>query len=230
MLSDNHIQKLFDTQDHGRMIACLAENGTAMPLALQARLTQPVAAAGLGLRRLVELTYGPTPLSHDMADALMAAQSPDGAFQGTCDRDPLATATAAAGLAAVLRESPGNQGFAAGRGLSGGLEQGDPRISRLADALDRALASLATMQMEDGLFCHGDDRTLEDRALTSAFVLLLLARLPGFREAIRFADLMTWFDERADRLDDDTLQLYHMASLDDPSRHPASPAYEPVAA
>jgi len=221
MLSDHLIQKLFDTQDHGRMIACLAENGTAMPLALQARLAQPIAAAGLGLRRLVELTYGPTPLGHDMADALLAAQSPDGSFQGTCDRDPLATATAAAGLAAVLREAPVGRGFATNRGLAGGLEQDDPRASRLADALDRALASLAAMQMEDGLFCHGDDRTLEDRALTSAFVLFLLARLPGFREAIRFADLMTWFDERADRLGDETLQFYHMASLDDPARQPA---------
>jgi hypothetical protein len=215
MLSDNLIHRLFDTQDHGRMIGCLADNGTAMPLTLQARLAQPVAAAGLGLRRLVELTYGPTPLSHDMADALLAGQLPDGSFQGTCHRDPLATATAAAGLAAVLREYH---------------RQDARRRCRLADALDRALASLAAMQREDGLFCHGDDRTPEDRALTSAFVLLLLARLPGFREAIRFADLMTWFDERADRLNDETLQLYHMASLDDPARHPASPVLETAAA
>ncbi len=208
MLSDNLIKKLFDTQDHGRMIGCLADNGTTMPLALQARLTQPVAAAGLGLRRLVELTYGPTPLSRDMTAALLDGQGPDGSFQGTCDRDPLATATAVGGLAAVLREHHGRN------------TQSCPD---LGDALDRALASLCAMQMEDGLFCHGDDRTIEDRALTSAFVLFLLARLPGFREAIRFADLMTWFDERADRLDDVTLELYQMASLDDPARHPRCP-------
>ncbi len=213
MLSDNLIQKLFDTQDHGRMIGCLADNGTAMPLALQARLTQPTAASGLGLRRLVELTYGPTPLSRDMTAALLDGQLPDGSFQGTCDRDPLATATAVAGLTAVLRDHP----------LAG-------RDAGLIDALDRALASLEAMQMEDGLFCHGDDRTIEDRALTSAFVLFLLARLPEFREATRFADLMTWFDERADRLDNDTLELYHMASLDDPSRHPANALFEAVAA
>ena len=208
MLSVNLIQRLFDTQDHSRMIGCLADNGTTMPLALQARLTQPAAAAGLGLRRLVELTYGSTPLSREMTDALLDGQQPDGSLQSTCDRDPLATATAAAGLSAVLREHHGR----------------DPqRHPHLADALDRALASLAAMQMEDGLFCHGDDRTIEDRALTSAFVLFLLARLPGFREAVRFADLMTWFDERADRLDNDTLELYHMASLDDPARHPRCP-------
>lgn len=224
MLSVTLIQKLFDTHDHGRMIGCLADNGTTMPLALQARLTQPVAAMGLGLRRLVELTYGPTPLSREMTDSLLDGQLPDGSFQGTCERDPLATATAAAGLAAVLREI---RGFRGGQGDRG---QNAQRVSHLVDALDRALASLAAMQMQDGLFCHGDDRTEQDRALTSAFVLFLLARQPGFRETTRFADLMTWFDERANRLDNDTLQLYHMASLDDPARHPVSPELETVAA
>jgi len=204
MLSDNHIQKLFNTQDHSRMIGSLADNGTTLPLALQSRLTQPIAAAGLGLRRLVELTYGPTPLSRDMTAALLEGQLEDGSFVGNSDRDPLATAAALAGLAAVLREHHG---------------MGEDRPD-LTDALERGLASLHPMQMEDGLFCHGDDRTIEDRALTSVFVLFLLARLPRFRESVRFADLMTWFDERADRLDDVTLELYHMARLDDPARQP----------
>lgn len=204
MLSDNLIQKLFDTQDHGRMIGCLADNGTTLPLALQSRLTQPIAAAGLGLRRLVELTYGPTPLSRDMTAALLDGQLACGSFVSNSDRDPLVAAAAVAGLAAVWREHHGSA-----EGQSG-----------LTDAMDRAMAALSAMQMEDGLFCHGDDRTLEDRALTSAFVLFLLARLPRFREAVRFADLMTWFEERADRLSDETLELYHMARLDDPTRQP----------
>lgn len=204
MLSDNLIQKLFDTQDHGRMIGCLADNGTTLPLALQSRLTQPIAAAGLGLRRLVELTYGPTPLSRDMTATLLDGQLACGSFVSNSDRDPLVAAAAVAGLAAVWRE---HHGSAEGR-------------PDLTDAMDRAMAALSAMQMEDGLFCHGDDRTLEDRALTSAFVLFLLARLPRFREAVRFADLMTWFEERADRLNDETLELYHMARLDDPTRQP----------
>ncbi len=216
MLSDNLIQKLFDTQDHSRMIGCLADNGTTLPLALQSRLTLPIAAAGLGLRRLVELTYGPTPLSRDMTAALLDGQLGDGSFTGSSDRDPLATAAAVAGLAAVLREHHG-------------ISDSPPDLT---DALDRAIAALSTMQMEDGLFCHSDDRTIEDRALTSVFVLFMLARLPIFREAVRFADLMTWFDERADRLDNVTLELYHMARLDDPARQPvmSSPTLAGMAA
>ena len=54
MLSATHIQKLFDSGDHTRMIGCLAQNGVALPLPLQARLTQPAAAIGLGLRRLCD--------------------------------------------------------------------------------------------------------------------------------------------------------------------------------
>ncbi|MEZ6191253.1 MAG: hypothetical protein R3C45_08175 [Phycisphaerales bacterium] len=220
MLSVTQIQKLFNSQDHTRMITSLADNGAALPLPLQARLTQPAATAGLGLRRLTELTYGPTSLSRDMIDALLDTQLPDGSFPGQVDHDPLTTAAAAAGLAATLREQRPAPGTTPG-------SVPDPHT---AQALDHALTALAGMQDGEGLFRHGDDRTEQDRALTSAFVLFLLARLPGFREACRFADLMTWFDERADRLDEDTAQLYHMASLDDPTRHPLSPALNAIAA
>lgn len=220
MLSVTQIQKLFNGQDHDRMITSLADNGAALPLPLQARLTQPAAAAGLGLRRLTELTYGPTSLSRDMIDALLETQLPNGSFPGPVDQDPLTTAAAAAGLAAALREQRSAAGFAP-------AAVPDPHMTQ---ALDHALAALAGMQDDQGLFRHSDDRTEQDRALTSAFVLFLLARLPGFRESCRFADLMTWFDERADRLEEDTAQLYHMASLDDPARHPASPALKAIAA
>ena len=147
-----------------------------------------------------------------MADALTESQLPNGAFEGSVDQDPLTTAAAAAGLAALLREQP--------------EAPDNPQF----EVLERALNALSAMQDDEGLFRHSDDRTEQDRALSSAFVLFLLARLPRFRERIRFAELMTWFDERADRLDEDTAQLYHMASLDDPAREAYSPACEAIAA
>lgn len=211
MLSATQIQKLFQSGDHARMITNLADNGVALPLPLQSRLSQPAATIGLGLRRVSELTYGSTSLSREMTDTLLDAQLPDGSFPGSVDRDPLTTAAAAAGLAATLREQA----------------IPDPRLPQ---ALEQTLAALAAMQDPQALFRHSDDRTEQDRALTSAFVLFLLARLPGFREACRFADLMTWFDEHADRLDEDTAQLYHMASLDDPAKQPDSPALSAIAA
>ena len=82
-----------------------------------------------------------------MADALLREQRDDGTFLGSVDRDPLTTAAAAAGLAAVLREQ----------------SVPDPRLS---DALEHALASLSAIQDDEALFRHSDDRTEQDRALT----------------------------------------------------------------
>ncbi|GAB4198032.1 MAG: hypothetical protein Kow00105_12040 [Phycisphaeraceae bacterium] len=199
MLSTQQIRKLVNSRDYARLINCLADNGTTLPLPLQARLSHPVPALGLALRRACELSYGPTPMIREMVHELLVSQNPDGSFPGSTDRDPLATAAAAAGLAAVVREQP----------------VPDPE---LAVALDQALAALASMQDGQALFMHSDDRAIEDRALTSAMILFLLARVPRFRETCRFADLMDWFDERADRLEEATAELYHMASLDDPAR------------
>ena len=212
MLSTTHIQRLFDAGDNCRMIDCLAQNGAALPLPLKARLAHPAAAVGMGLRRLSELAYGPTALSRDMTHRLLLDQQTNGAFPGASEQDPLATAAAAAGLAAALREQSA---------------VADPSLEM---ALDRALSALSTMQDAEGLFIHSDDRTEEDRALTSAFVLFLLARLPHFRESIRFAELMTWFEERLDRLEPETTELYHMASLDDPTRQIDSPQLAAIAA
>lgn len=212
MLSATHIQKLFDSGDTSRMIDSLAKNGAALPLPLRARLANPAPAIGMGLRRLSELVYGPTALAREMTHRLLQTQQPNGAFPGSTDMDPLATAAAAAGLAAVIRERAADP---------------DPTLQ---DALDRAVAALSAMQDAEGLIIHPDDRTEQDRALTSAFVLFLLARLPRFRESVRFAELMTWFEERLDRLEPDTAELYHMASLDDPARQPNSPAFNAIAA
>jgi len=214
MLSATHIQKFYDNQDHSRLIDSLAQNGAALPLALQARLTQHTAAIGLGLRRLSELIYGPTSLSRDMAHDLLEAQAPTGAFPGLAEQDPLTTAAAASGIASTLGEYPDS------------VDPDDP----MAEALDHALHALVGMQGPDGLFIHSDDRTEQDRALTSAFILFLLARLPRFRELTRFADLMTWFEEHADRLEPDTAELFQMARLDDPARQPESPALIAIAA
>ncbi len=50
--------------------------------------------------------------------------------------------------------------------------------------------------------------------MTAAFILFLLAGSPAFRGAVRFADLMTRFDE-CGRLDRATEELLAIARLDD---------------
>ena len=195
MLSVNLIDRFFRARRYEPLLEGLATNGMVLPLPLRVRLSQsPVPAVALGLRRLVELTYGPTSLSGEMTGFLLAAQAEDGSFDG----DPLATAAAAAALGRVIHEQPAaaDQAVTAARG--------------------RALAALAAMQNDSDLFDGCDDGTEQDRALTGAFVLYLLAGDDDFRQSVRYGDLMNWFEQHRDRLDADTNQLWRIARLDSP--------------
>jgi hypothetical protein len=173
------------------------------------RLAQhPAAAIGLGLRRLVELTHGPTALGKDMARELLDLQDADGSYSG----DPLATACVAAGLSAVLREHFPN-GDIGSRQI---LAQDEPKVPEIVAAHARTLASLTAMQGDQPGACgfrYPDDRTAEDRALVAAFVLWLLAPDPQFRQAVRFAELLNWFEQRRNRLAPETHLLWSLARV-----------------
>lgn len=210
MLSEPTIRRCFEQNDHERMLKAVAANGTPMPLPLRARLgSDPAAGVALGLRRLVELTYGPTALSREMTHTLLALQRPDGGWGDggaagdgrslfTQDRaDPLATACAVAALSRVDSHQPAAR---------------DPRLTT---AIQRGLRVLVELQREDGLFDAGDDRDEGARLLTAAFVLFLLAGHAGFRSTVRFADLMNPFDDRSGRLDRATEELLAIARLED---------------
>lgn len=199
MLSVNLLQRYFDASEFEKAVRILASNGTPAPLPLQARLAFPAPATGLMLRRLVELTYAATALSRSMTTLLIHLQRPDGSFAGSSERCPLATAAAAAGLAAVARH----------HGPSDGADA--------EAALHRALAALASMQDDHGLLGGPDDRTTADRALASAYALTVLADEPALPHALRLADLVGWFEEHHTRLDRPTHRLLELAR----AKHPA---------
>ena len=196
MLRVDRIERHYHAGETERLLRDVAENGLVLPLPLRIRLAQgPVPAIALGLRRVVEMTYGPTPLTRDMTASLLAQQRGDGAFDADAEidsPDPLATATVVAALNRVIAEQPGERHL---------VEQ----------ARDRALAALAAMQGEDGLFHSADDRDQRQRALVSAFIGSLLAGDEHFRATVRFAEWMSWYDERADLLERETAALYRLA-------------------
>ncbi|MFW6060266.1 MAG: hypothetical protein ACODAQ_08790 [Phycisphaeraceae bacterium] len=202
MLTVDQIQRQFEAGEYEKLLRAVADNGMELPLPLRIRLSQgAVPTIALALRRLVELTYGPTPLSHDMTDALLARQAPDGAFVAGGDGpDPLATATAVAALNQLI------------------ADHSAAATAPIIQARDRALAALAQMQDGDGLFHCPDDRDEAQRGLVAAFILSLLAGDEKCRATIRLADLLNWFDQRLHRLDRDTAQLYRLARAADPSR------------
>lgn len=198
MLSVSLIQRTLETRDYDRLLRDLADNGMALPLSLRLRFGQsPTAPLALALRRLVELTYGPTTLSRQLVDRLLRDQRPDGTFPGDNeqDRDALATATALAGLGRVAADHPATVG------------------DELRAGLDHGYAALAELQDCDGLFSAPADRSLADRALTTAFIVSLLGPDPRFRGAVRLSELHQWFESQDGRLDRHTQHLWDLASI-----------------
>lgn len=198
MLNLHAIDRHFHLGRFDQLADAVATNGLELPLPLRIRLANSaVAAIALGLRRVVELTYGPTSLSREMTEALILKQQPDGSFEG----DPLATAAALATLNLLHADQPRACDDAA------------------TAAREQAIHALASMQDEDGLFRDRAafvggtplDRTEQDRALTAAFILFLVGRDSDGRAAVRFADLLDWFGFHADDLDTDTRQLLDTA-------------------
>lgn len=191
MLSLHQIQSLFRSGRRDQLVTALTVNGLPLPMPLQIKLAgSPAAAIALGLRRLSELTYGPTPVGRAMLQALLARQQEDGSFDG----DALATAAA---LAAINQLERDQHGIIA------------PKL--LSDIRDHAMDWLAGQQQADGLIAGSADRSDEDRALSSAFVLFMLDRDELFRSTIRYADLLDWFECDQRQLAPEVARLWQLA-------------------
>jgi hypothetical protein len=179
MLSLHLIERHYRQQRLEQLFDELLGEARAAGLPLKLRLLQsPATLVSLALRRLAELTFGPSDLSREMLDLLLAAQESDGSF----DHDPLATAAAAAAFAAMD-------------------QQWHAHLSQTAAAArERAVAALADMQADDSLFHHSADRATAQRQLVAAAILWLLAGDPLAAAVIRHSDLCTYFEERLDDL------------------------------
>lgn len=200
MLSLHAIDRALQAKDYDRLLRDLGRNGLVMPLPLRVQLAEtPAGARGLGLRRVIELTYGPTALTREVIRALLRSQRDDGAVADGAGRPCcLQTATLLAGLGRALRDH--------------GERLGDEHVEIQA-AYDRALAALGALQRGDALFATAQDRTMRDRLLTSAFIAYLLLDAPGFASACQGHALLSVLEDNLDRCDAHTEQLINMARL-----------------
>lgn len=219
MLNVYQIERHFRGGNFDPLLRGVAPIGLELPLPLLVRLSgQRAAVIALALKRVVELTYGPTALSRELTAALLDRQNGDGSFgEGARDTlvgsgDPLATAAAIAALTALAQDHS---------------SASNPEA---ALARERAIASIAHFQMEQGLFACAADRTDDDRALATAFILTLLAGDEDFRLAVRFADVMTWFDEHVHRLDGASDKLWQFARIEAPAMNVHHGAVAAIAA
>jgi len=219
MISLHSIEKALEHSELDRLVADLAPGGAELPLPLRVALaSSPAAPLALALRRTVQLTYGPTPLSRDLLARLLDvlhAPGPDatgtgasgGGGGGGGGGDLLGLAATAAALGTLLAEHPDGEATPAVRA-----------------AYDRALGALAAAQAGDGLFVGAAERTFTERVRHSAAALMLLGDQPAFRAAVRYAELVSWFDEHADRLDPTAERFWTIARAGDQARHAAEAA------
>lgn len=200
MLSVHTIDRSLQTNDYDRLLRDLGRNGLVMPLPLRVQLAESaVGAKGLGLRRLVELTFGPTTLERELIASLIRAQSLQGAALDAAGRAScLLTAALAAGLGRVLRDH---------------ADRLDASLQQIQQAYDRALDCMASMQGADGMFCGPQDRDASDRLLTSAFIAYLLIDSPRFAEVCRGHALLSVLEEAMEEASPEVQQLIGMARL-----------------
>lgn len=200
MLSINTIDRALEAKDYDHLLRDLGRNGLVMPLPLRVQLAESAAGArGLGLRRVIELTFGPTSLTRQIIRDLIRTQSPMGAVLDAAGRPScLLTAAFVAGLGRALRDHGDRLGA---------------DYSEIESAYDHALAALASMQRGDALFAGPQDDSLSDRLLTSAFIAYLLIDAPGFAAACHGHDLLSALEDNMDTCDANTEQLIDMARL-----------------
>lgn len=208
MLSIHTIDKSLQAKDYDRLLRDLGRNGLVMPLPLRVQLAETAAGArGLALRRVIELTYGPTALTRQLIHDLLRAQNPDGYLPDAAGRPScLLTAAFASGLGRALRDH---------------RERLGEMLEPVTAAFEHALASLSAMQDADALWTGPQDRSERDRLLTSAFIAYLLNDTTGFPEHCRGYALLSALEERQDDAGPASDQLIGMTQL---ARHTTCPA------
>jgi len=215
MLTARSIHRYFRQSRFQALLEALAANDAPIcPDAVRRRLKRTAAGpTALGLRRLLELSRGPSAEANEMAKALLERQGPEGAVE----HDLLVTAAATAAWGAML-----NDGWRGHPGSGGKMEA----AQRLA------LKWLATRQQDEGLFDPGlpsDETDAGQRhipALT-AWIFMLLGDDPAFRKTIKLHEFLIWSDAHTRSLDDETRALLRIARL---RLNPTTPVHASLAA
>ncbi|MEM6331919.1 MAG: hypothetical protein AAF823_01105 [Planctomycetota bacterium] len=165
-MSENRLAGLLHDANPDRVIDAVVRGGLPLSLTLRVRLAaSPSACRGLLLRRLTDISFGPTRLSRSLTKRLLDDQASDGGWEG----DPLATACVVAALARVTAE-----------------HRADDAPQR---ALRRGVVWLGSRQGVGGGLRLDDDARPAVAASVGALVLYLLDRVPEAWAVLRRSDL-----------------------------------------
>ncbi|QOJ17519.1 MAG: hypothetical protein HRU76_07975 [Phycisphaeraceae bacterium] len=221
MLSIPQIRHLVDARAYERLIDRVLTSGRSGNLSVRLRLgapqAQPPAALGLALQRVVELTYGPTPLAADLATRIIHLQRADGLFGGEAaesdappesgDRHTLTSTPEGDRPVGSVGGVSGSFAFPGGSRASAAASGAEPVSPAATAAALRGLIEHRRQRVESGAAPDPVVEASIDRALFAlaqrqqwngligedavegAIVLWQLGGVPRFRQAVRFADL-----------------------------------------
>lgn len=195
MISQPQIVRLIEAQEYRHLIDRILANGRCRSAAARRVLMRPecaaVAALGLALQRLCEITYRPTPAAQMLAQQLIALQRDDGTFgdplEISAESSLAATAVALRGLIAHASQIE-LTGAAAPESITTSIEDGV-----------NALASQYHSMNDHGV-----------HAVDWAIVLWQLGETPHLRDHVPVDHLLTMLDETAtDLIEDDLCRYAH---------------------
>ncbi len=162
MLTISLIDRLFTQERFGNLLTQISRNHLPLPAQVKLRLEEaPAGVIALGLHRVLDQSFSSMPgvTGKAMLGFITDRQSPEGGFHHC----PLATAAVIGVLAHWCRD------YARKASLM------DARFADLRTIKRKAIHALGAMRsQEDCLFAHPEDRTRQDRQLTTAMVLLFL--------------------------------------------------------
>jgi hypothetical protein len=218
MLDANQIRRLLDSKEFSQLIDRILMNGRCRSSLTRQMLRKKdvavVSAIGLGLQRIIELTYRPTPMADALAKQVMDFQDQRGLFrtgmtangsggERRCAAAPFATSTCGQDFTVgVLGASA-----VALRGLIGWRRQHETNraFNNLegSDVIQRGLdgiAGLFEIQKESGDWLQ--------YAIDWAIVLWQLGDIEAFRAAVPIDELLDLLDSARAELSDDELCRY----------------------
>ena len=153
MISQHLIVRLIEAREYRQLIDRILANGRCRSPLAKRTLMRPeaaeVAAIGLAIQRICEITYRPAPQAAALVERLLQLQREDGKFNAAtgADHEVILAATAVAIRALISYQDQGSA-----LGLSG-----DSRVhhanARGVAALERAAASCLNKRMLDAPAC-----------------------------------------------------------------------------
>ena len=205
MLAANQIARLLESKDFAQLVDRILTNGRCRSLLARQMLRQAgvvkVAAIGLGLQRIIELTYRPTPMADSLATMLLELQLESGLFNVVLDGDGCgderrsAVAPFRPGAVAPVREQLGVLGASA-VAIHGLIRW--RRQSECARAANLAVASTAVERGLDAIAevfdRHKETGQWADFAVDWAIVLWQLGDIEAFRARVPIDELLDMLD------------------------------------